>query len=155
MHLFNAFNAPQAMKLGIAAVAATAVWAVPAQAADQTVYQCTMGELTRIVEVLREPGGNPVCEVWYAKPQESATRQRLWSAANDADYCDAQAEAFVEKLRGWGWSCQMQQADASAPADQALEGTVEDAAEDAAEDAGYEAEAPDTAPAQPEAPIAE
>ncbi len=152
MTLFNVFSAPHAVKLGVAALAVSGAWAVPAQAADQTVYQCTMGELTRIVEVLREPGGNPVCEVWYAKPQESATRQRLWSAANDPAYCDAQAEAFVEKLRGWGWSCQIQQADASAPADEMLDDAAEDAAEDAA---GPTSEAPDATTVQPEAAGAE
>ena len=91
------------------AVAATAL------AAEQTVYQCTQGGLTRTVEVIRDPAASPVCEVWYAKPQESATRQRLWAAQGDPDYCGNQAQAFVEKLTGWGWACAIANAETAAP----------------------------------------
>jgi hypothetical protein len=76
-----------------------------AQSSDT--YQCTMGDLTRRVEIARE-GGSPVpCEVLYFKDSEApGQRQVLWSATNEAGYCESQAQGFVERLQGLGWECQ-------------------------------------------------
>jgi hypothetical protein len=31
--------------------------------------------------------------------------QTLWNANNVRGYCEEKAETFVEKQKGWGWSC--------------------------------------------------
>ena len=67
---------------------------------------CTMGELSRSVEVIYSQPGHPVpCEVVYEKPNEGGL-QTLWRANNEVGYCEAKAEAFVEKLRNMGWQCE-------------------------------------------------
>jgi hypothetical protein len=83
--------------------------ALPAIAFAQSsdTYQCTMGDLTRRVEIARESGAPVPCEVLYFKDSEApGERQVLWSAANEAGYCESQAQGFVEKLQGLGWECQ-------------------------------------------------
>ena len=69
-------------------------------------YQCSLGDLTRRVEILTEPGRAVPCEVHYYKDTEApGETQVLWSAQSDATYCQQKAEEFVAKLEGWGWSC--------------------------------------------------
>ncbi len=76
-------------------------------------YVCTNGDLTRRVEVIYETGVTVPCEVHYFKDTEApGESQVLWRALNEAGYCEAQAESFVGKLRGWGWDCN---ASASSP----------------------------------------
>ena len=46
------------------------------------------------------------CEVLYFKDSEApGERQVLWSATNEAGYCETQAQGFVAKLEGLGWEC--------------------------------------------------
>jgi hypothetical protein len=80
---------------------------IVASAQSGDTYQCTMGGLTRRVEIARE-GASPVpCEVLYFKDSEApGERQVLWSAANESGYCEAQAQGFVERLEGLGWECE-------------------------------------------------
>ncbi|MBY5992196.1 hypothetical protein [Ferrimonas balearica] len=76
-----------------------------ALAADPLVYRCNHGNAERLIEV-RYPAEAPLpCEVHYTKAEGS---QMLWSAANTAGYCEQRAENFVEKQRGWGWSCELE-----------------------------------------------
>ncbi|HEY7672804.1 MAG TPA: hypothetical protein VIC71_11345 [Gammaproteobacteria bacterium] len=76
-----------------------------AQSSDT--YQCTMAGLTRRVEIAREGGSSVPCEVLYFKDSEAPGERRvLWSATNEAGYCESQAQGFVEKLEGLGWECQ-------------------------------------------------
>jgi hypothetical protein len=88
----------------LSSIAALAPIVTFAQASDT--YQCTMGGLTRRIEIARE-GGSPVpCEVLYFKDSEApGERQVLWSAANESGYCEAQAQSFVARLEGLGWEC--------------------------------------------------
>ena len=82
---------------------------VPATALAQESrsYQCTFGDNIRRVEIFSEPGVSVPCEVHYYKDTEvPGERQVLWSAQNDASYCEAKTQEFVAKLTGWGWSCQ-------------------------------------------------
>jgi len=80
-----------------------------------TAYHCTYGELVRRVEIVTEPGVSVPCEVHYHKDTEApGERQVLWSASQDAAYCEQKASEFIGKLLGWGWTCG--QADA-APAE--------------------------------------
>jgi len=73
---------------------------------DQTSYQCTMGELTRRVEIMHETGVTVPCEVHYYKDTEApGERQVLWRAMSEAGYCEAKTTEFIEKLSGMGWDC--------------------------------------------------
>jgi hypothetical protein len=67
------------------------------------VSTCTNGDAERIISVIydNEETGT-VCEVTYEK---ASGVQTLWSANNERDYCLDKARAFVEKQRGWGWTC--------------------------------------------------
>ena len=67
---------------------------------------CTMASLERTVELRYEtPGDALPCEVRYAKPTEGTDEQVLWRAEREAGYCEARFGEFVDKLRGFGWSC--------------------------------------------------
>ena len=98
-------------------------------AQDSNNYQCLMNDLTRRVEVFYETGVSVPCEVHYYKDTEApGDRQVLWRAMNQEGYCESQAAAFVEKLEGMGWSCDVAQAsddaddtDALAPAEEEIE----------------------------------
>lgn len=78
-------------------------------------FECRMGDVTRRV-VVERAGAEPVpCEVAYYRVDEApGERQVLWSAANEAGYCESRARGFVEQLEGWGWQCGAI-ADAAAP----------------------------------------
>ena len=68
--------------------------------------QCTQGSLVRSVEVVYEvPDQSVPCEVIYDKSREGGGIQSLWRASNEAGYCEANAAAFVAKLRAMGWDC--------------------------------------------------
>ena len=91
-------------KLLIPLIALAAPALVLAQ--DTGKYQCTYGDLVRRVEIFTEPGVTVPCEVHYYKDTEApGETQVLWSAQSEASYCESQAQAFVAKLEGWGWSC--------------------------------------------------
>ena len=45
------------------------------------------------------------CSVVYKKLTEGVEDQVLWTAENDAGYCEDKAKAFVDKQIGWGWTC--------------------------------------------------
>lgn len=75
-------------------------------AQDITNYQCSLDELTRRVEILSEPGMAVPCEVHYYKDTEvPGEDQVLWSAQNEAGYCESKTAEFVERLRSMGWTC--------------------------------------------------
>jgi len=121
----------------IIAVLASLPTLVSAQAV--TKYQCTYGELERRVEILTEPGVSVPCEVHYFKDTEApGESQVLWSASNDASYCETKTTEFVAKLEGWGWDCGG--ADAPAPAEEEAEDMADDteALAPADDDAGIE-----------------
>jgi hypothetical protein len=101
-------------------------------------YQCTMGDQVRRLEILSEPGATVPCEVHYYKDTEApGDKQVLWSATNQAGYCESQTEAFIAKLQSWGWDCG--QGEPAMP-EVAMEGEVADesAAESAANDVAEE-----------------
>ena len=69
-------------------------------------YRCTYGDLERRVEILREAGVSVPCEVHYYKDSEApGAREVLWSATNEAGYCERKTKEFIAKLEGWGWNC--------------------------------------------------
>ena len=106
-------------------------------AQDATRYECSVDELTRRVEILSEPGVSVPCEVHYYKDTEMPGEDvMLWSAQNQAGYCEARAAEFIEKLEGMGWTCwdagnpqsmpEADDTDALAPADEEIEIPEED-----------------------------
>jgi hypothetical protein len=77
-------------------------------AQNQTSYQCTMGELTRRVEIMHETGVAVPCEVHYYKDTEApGDVQVLWRAISEEGYCEAKTKDFVAKLSTMGWECGM------------------------------------------------
>ena len=81
--------------------------------ADET-YVCLFGNNERTIRVTYTyPDSQIPCEVVYEKETGS---QVLWSAQNEEGYCEAQAAAFVDKQRGWGWDCARMEAPADTPA---------------------------------------
>ena len=77
-----------------------------AAAQDADRYQCTYGDLTRRIEIVRETGVLVPCEVHYYKDTEAPGEQQvLWRAQREEGYCEARADEFVEQLSDWGWSC--------------------------------------------------
>jgi hypothetical protein len=69
-------------------------------------YRCTMGDLTRRVEIVSEPGIVVPCEVHYFRDDEAPGEQQvLWRALNEAGYCESKAREFVARLGEAGWSC--------------------------------------------------
>lgn len=87
-------------------------------AAAATEYTCTQGDLVRRIEIVYEPGRAVPCEVHYYKDTEApGERQVLWTAQNEAGYCEARTGELVERLRGHGWECS-----ASAPDEDAEDG---------------------------------
>ncbi len=66
---------------------------------------CTLGELTRTVEVeYANPGQAVPCEVIYSKLAQ-ATVETLWRANNEAGYCETQAAGLIARLESLGWAC--------------------------------------------------
>ena len=98
---------------------------------------CTMASLERTVELrYATPGDSLPCEVRYGKPTEGVGEQVLWRAEREAGYCEARFAEFVDKLRGFGWSC------SEATADPTQDWTDDDAPEP-------EPEAPEEAADEP------
>ena len=63
---------------------------------------CTQGDKERKITIAYTGEGKVPCEVQYTKGDETTT---LWAAQNEEGYCEANAESFIEKQRGWGWEC--------------------------------------------------
>jgi hypothetical protein len=111
--------------------------------------QCTYGDMVRRVVIMTEPGVSVPCEVHYFKDTEAPGEdQVLWSASQQAGYCEEQAASLVAKLEGWGWDCA-----ATDPATPAAPATPAEPAESAEPAEAPEAPADmtdDLAPVAPE-----
>lgn len=98
-------------------------------------YQCSLGELTRRVEIFYEPGVTVPCEVHYYKDTEMpGERQVLWRATNEEGYCEARAAEFIAKLEEMGWACREGAAAAAASEASPAEADDTDALAPAEED---------------------
>ena len=75
-----------------------------AMAIENQKTMCTHGDQTRVIEVVYTTDNNVPCEVQYTKAEGTKT---LWSATNKVGFCENKATAFVEKQKGWGWSCDL------------------------------------------------
>lgn len=85
----------------LSAIPAVFISAAQAETGDRTL--CRYGNQTRIIEVKYPGEGQIPCEVHYSKDSGS---QVLWSAQTEGGYCEQKAAEFVEKQRGWGWTCE-------------------------------------------------
>ena len=107
---------------------------------------CTYGDMVRRVVVMTEPGVSVPCEVHYFKDTEAPGEdQVLWSATQQAGYCEEKAAGLVAQLEGWGWDCAMTEPAApAAPAAPAEPAEPAEAPEPPSDTTG------DLAPAAPE-----
>lgn len=120
---------------------------IPALSAaqDGAGHQCTMGELTRRVEIVYETGVTVPCEVHYYKDTEApGERQVLWRAMSEEGYCEAKTAEFIAKLSGMGWNCSTSSAPAEATEMEEAEAEMTDDT-DALAPAEEEIELPETA----------
>ena len=77
-----------------------------ALAHDDHSYRCTSGDAVRRIEVVHADGATTPCTVNYHKDTEApGTSEELWSAANEAGYCEARAAEFSTRLESLGWQC--------------------------------------------------
>jgi hypothetical protein len=68
-------------------------------------WSCRYGNDVREVHMEQTTPAPLPCQVLYRKLTEGAEDQVLWTAQNDAAYCEFKAKEFVEKLESWGWTC--------------------------------------------------
>lgn len=73
-----------------------------ATAAEPLSTSCTHSGEMRTIEVVYPQGAELPCEVHYTKKGETRT---LWTASNQAGFCESKAEELIAKQRGWGWQC--------------------------------------------------
>ena len=103
-HEENAMSNPWIVRTLVSSVAILVPLSVSAQ--DAPDYRCVLQDLERRVEVVYENGTSVPCEVRYFKDSEAPGEQQvLWNAQNESGYCESHAQAFIEKLEGWGWEC--------------------------------------------------
>lgn len=85
---------------------AVAMTHVPDAAAfERTNVACELEDLTRLISLRADPEAGYVCDVLYEKPDEGDTREVLWSARNNIDYCRPRFVGLVEQLAARGWTC--------------------------------------------------
>jgi hypothetical protein len=94
-------NKPNLFSLSVA----LALFAIPFSSQAAT-WTCKNGNNVREIDVQQQTPSSPVpCSVVYKKVTEGAPDQTLWTAENDAAYCEEKAKAFVDKQVSWGWTC--------------------------------------------------
>jgi len=71
-------------------------------------FRCTSGDAVRRIEVVHADGAPVPCSVNYHKDTEAPGHsEELWSAQNDAGYCETRAEEFAARLETLGWQCEV------------------------------------------------
>jgi len=81
-----------------------ASFAVPVSAFADA-WSCRHGNDVREIHIMRTTPAEVPCDVVYKKLTEGAEDKVLWSAKNDAAYCEQKAKDFVAKQESWGWVC--------------------------------------------------
>jgi hypothetical protein len=81
--------------------------AFTAQGAQLLEVACAQGSMIRTVQITYwEERGRPLCKVMYRKPSERPSYMLvIWAGRDVGDVCERKAAAFLDELRGWGWSC--------------------------------------------------
>ena len=68
--------------------------------------ECKGGNLTRVIWVSYESATTGEgCKVHYSKPDENVEEKVLWSAQQVPNFCQEKAKAFIEKQKGWNFTC--------------------------------------------------
>lgn len=68
-------------------------------------WSCRHDNNVREIHIVQETDAEVPCSVVYKKLTEAVEDQVLWTANNDANYCQEKAQALVDKQTGWGWTC--------------------------------------------------
>lgn len=80
---------------------------------SQPLYVCTQDQAIRTIQVVYTAAGQLIpCEVQYTT---STGVETLWSAQRAVGYCENKAEAFADKLQGYGWKCADRSDDQNSP----------------------------------------
>ena len=95
----------------------TAVLTFSPLAAIADSWSCRHTNDVREIHIERSTSGPVPCQVVYKKLTEGVEDQVLWSAENDAGYCEEKANEFVAKQESWGWTCVETIADKSSEAE--------------------------------------
>ena len=85
--------------------AALLVHAPGAVAFERQDIVCELDGLTREISLRADPHSGYVCDVLYEKPDEGDTREVLWSARNNVDYCKPRFDDMVDGMTARGWTC--------------------------------------------------
>lgn len=84
--------------LGLSLLASTS-------AAQAESWSCRHDNDVREIHIVRESDAPVPCSVVYKKLTEGVEDQVLWTAQNEATYCEDRAREFVAKQESWGWTC--------------------------------------------------
>jgi hypothetical protein len=92
--------------MGIATFAIGVPFAPVVMAED---FICRNGDSVRTIEVVREDADKAVpCRVKYVKKSASGGQVQFpWQARNEVNYCESKASSLAERLRGFGWRCEV------------------------------------------------
>ena len=88
-----------------AAFAVLLAQAPGAMAFERQDIVCELDDLTREISLRADPHSGYVCDVLYEKPDEGDTREVLWSARNNVDYCKPRFDDMVDGMASRGWTC--------------------------------------------------
>lgn len=76
------------------------------QAEVRQSHQCERYGIQRTVELVSADGASVPCQVVYSKPMEDQSSTSLWTAQNDASFCQTKYDGFIVKLESkLNWSC--------------------------------------------------
>jgi len=81
-----------------------ALLAVPFSVSAES-WSCRHDNDVREIHIVQETDAAVPCSVVYKKLTEGVEDQVLWTANNDANYCQEKAQGLVDKQIGWGWTC--------------------------------------------------
>lgn len=68
-------------------------------------WSCRHDNDVREIHITQATSAAVPCSVVYKKLTEGVEDQTLWTANNDASYCETKAREFVDKQISWGWTC--------------------------------------------------
>lgn len=68
-------------------------------------WSCRHDNNVREIHIERAGSAPVPCSVVYKKLTEGVEDQVLWTAENEADFCDRKAREFVARQESWGWTC--------------------------------------------------
>ena len=73
--------------------------------ASADAWSCRHDNDVREIIIQRDTDQPVPCSIVYKKLTEGVEDQVLWTANNDASFCEQKAREFVAKQESWGWTC--------------------------------------------------